>query len=287
MPQLEIMRELPALETAALLELWVLDATEVGGGFLYFYPGVKEAANEPVVWQAITYQPLPCEVRGLEFKGEGSPPRPSIVFGNVGGTFSGLAVAFHDLVGARVYRKRVFSRYLDGQPAANPAMGLPDDIFFIERKVAETRFSVEFELGTNMDLEDSGVPARLIFANLCSWVYRGEGCGFAGNTAIADVYDNLAPTGLTVRGAWSAGTVYHAKDVVYTLTVMGLRRYYWCAEDNAGAGISGAAFFPPIAPGFWTADECSRRLYGCELRFKAEPTGLPFGGFPASARLSS
>lgn len=287
MPAIEVVRELQALETTALIELWVMDATDIGGGFLYFYPGVKEAENAPVVWQGLTYAPMPCEVRGMEFKGEGSPPRPSIMFGNVQGTFSGLVLAFDDLVGARMIRKRVFARYLDGRPAGDPTRGLPDDIFYIERKVSENRFVVEFELGTNMDMEDTSIPARTIFANLCSWTYRGEGCGFAQDRAVADVEDNEAPDTQVVRGAWSASTVYHVNDVVYTLTVQGLRRYYWCINDAAGAGISGSAANPVFSRTLWTADECSRRLIGCEKRFKNSVAGMPFGGFPATARLSS
>lgn len=297
MSNLDVIRELSRLEADALLQLFVLDATDLGGSVLLFYSGT-DTLHAPITWQGLDYQPIPCEAKGFAFTGEGAPPRPTIVFGNVGGAFSSLVLQFADLVGAGFVRKRVFAKHLDGMPDADPTKYLPDDRFTIERKVNETKVAVEFELGTNLDIEDTAVPQRVIYSNLCGFQYRGEGCGFASNTCRGDVFDNVAPkyTGQTFpvdagpvlqnyRGAWSAADTYLLNDVVYIVTAKGLRVYFWCVNDNGGAGISGPGFSTASAT-YWTRDECSRRLRGCELRFKNDQTGLPFGGFPATARLS-
>lgn len=282
MSNFEVIRELSRLETDALLELFVIDATDLGGDLLFFYPGT-DTQREPIKWQGIEYTPLPMEAKGFAFSGEGAPPRPSVVMGNIAGTLSPLMRAFEDLLGARFIRKRVFARYLDGMPDADPTKSLPDDIFLIERKISENRFAVEFELGSHLDVEDTMVPARIIYAALCTWTYRGEGCGYASNVVRADLFDAPAPAAnlQNYRGLWSAAETYQTNDVVYRVTSRGLRRYSWCHAGPA----TGQAQWPGNA-NYWRADECSRRLNGCVLRFAQDPTGLPFGAFPATARLS-
>lgn len=300
-----INRELSRMQADALVTMYVLDATEIGGDLLFFYPGFTiegmtdlPVDNElnvdvdavdgwsygfaPLTWQGIQYTSIPMEARGFEFKGEGSPPRPSLIFGNVAGMFSGLVLAFDDLIGARLIRKRTFARYLDGQPGADPTQALPDDIFYFERKVTENKFAIEFELGTSMDIDDTALPARMINANLCSWIYRGEGCGYVGEPK-ADVFDMPPGVTLSPRGQWSADAVYHVGDYVWRTTPRGHRRYAWCFFDNAGAGVTGIGASPANGT-FWKADECSKRLRGCEHRFGTVNLGLPFGGFPSTTR---
>lgn len=273
-------QEIQRLQPDTLVNLYVLDATALtGGGLFRFYPGTDQN-QQPVVWQGVEYAPFPCEVKGFEYSGQGSPPRPSLMLANVGGMISSLLFNFEDLIGAKVVRKRTFAKFLDGQPQASPTTFLPDEVYFVERKVSETKFMVELELTTSMELDDVALPRRRVVANLCAWQYRSGECGWAGNGVTADRDDNPLGPG-TDRGQWSAATTYHTNDFVW-LMAGGVRRYFICRDDN-GTGIAGEEFGPQNST-HWTPDECSRRIRGCTLRFHDHPLGLPFGGFPAAGR---
>lgn len=77
-------------------------------------------------------------------------------------------------------------------PTADPNEHFLDEIWFIERKVAETKEVVEFELTTAIDLNGEQLPGRQIISGVCGWLirggYRGPFCGYTG-PAVADAND--------------------------------------------------------------------------------------------------
>lgn len=81
----------------------------------------------------------------------------------------------------------------DRHPTADPNEHFPDEIWFIERKVAETKEMVEFELATAIDLNGEVLPGRQIMSNVCTWLlrggYRGPYCSYTGS-AYFDINDN-------------------------------------------------------------------------------------------------
>jgi len=77
-------------------------------------------------------------------------------------------------------------------PTADPNEHFLDEIWFIERKVSETKEVVEFELTTAIDLNGEQLPGRQVIAGVCGWLirggYRGPYCGYNG-PAVADAND--------------------------------------------------------------------------------------------------
>ena len=63
-------------------------------------------------------------------------------------------------------------------PSADETAEFADDIFFIDRKVTETRDLVEFELAAAFDVAGVQLPRRQIIQNVCVWRYRGGECGW-------------------------------------------------------------------------------------------------------------
>jgi hypothetical protein len=61
------------------------------------------------------------------------------------------------------------------------AAEFPREIFYIDRKVVETRDVIEFELAAVFDLISVRAPKRQCISNICQWEYRGPECGYAGN----------------------------------------------------------------------------------------------------------
>lgn len=78
-------------------------------------------------------------------------------------------------------------------PTADSNEHFEDEIWFIERKVAETKEMVEFELATAIDLNGEVLPGRQIMSNVCTWLlrggYRGPYCSYTGS-AYFDINDN-------------------------------------------------------------------------------------------------
>lgn len=179
---------LQRLDPGRIIELFELDLTVIGGtDHFYFHAGTNEVMS-PIVWQGVTYQPFPVMADGFEISSRGTLPRPTMQVANVSGVISAAVMELDDLVGAKIVRRRTFAIYLDGQPGADPGQHLPDDVFYIERKISENRAVVKFELASAMDLQGVQLPFRVIAVNACPWQYRGEGCGYAG-TSYFDVLD--------------------------------------------------------------------------------------------------
>jgi len=181
-----IAAEIQSLSPTALIELFVLDLSSVAGGSpLYFHAGTNKL-QQPVVWQGVTYMPLPIESEGFEITTKGSLPRPKLRAANINGMFSAELRTYDDLVGCKVIRKRTFTRYLDsvnfpeGNPDADPNQSLIDDVWFVERKLSENRYVVEWELASAFDLQGVMLPYRQIIQNACVWKYRGPECGWTG-----------------------------------------------------------------------------------------------------------
>ncbi len=184
-----ISEEIQKLAPSAILEFFVLDMTLINLGQLYFHAGTN-ALTQEIVWQGITYFPYPIEATGFEMTAGGSAPRPNLKVANITGAVGELARENDDLVGCKLIRKRTLAKFLDGQPDEDPSAAFPDDVFFVERKVAETRVIIEWELSTAFDMDGLTLPKRKIIANLCPWAYRGQECGYTG-PPVADELDNL------------------------------------------------------------------------------------------------
>jgi len=100
----------------AIIDLYELDASAVGGGLTRYHPG-RNANMRPIVWQGNTYTPFPVEATGFELNVRGTLPRPTIRFANINGFIGSLVHQYDDLVGAKITRKRTLAKYLDAANA--------------------------------------------------------------------------------------------------------------------------------------------------------------------------
>ena len=181
-----IQQDLQKLEPGAIVELFVLDATAIGGGITRMHNGVN-GIGSPVVWQGQTYSPFPIEAKGFETSGQGKLPRPTVSVANVTGVIGALVRDLNDLLGAKFTRKRTLAKYLDAvnftggvNPSADPTAALPDDVYFVDRKASENKVAVTFELAASFDVAGVQLPRRVIVQNVCPWTYRSAECGYTG-----------------------------------------------------------------------------------------------------------
>lgn len=188
--------DIQKLEVGHLVELFELDATRIGGAIQRFH-GYTQLG--PIFWQGQQYDPWAIQAEGFEQVGEGQQPTPTLSVGNIGqdeegnpvaGIISSLCIHLNDFVGAWVRVHRTLGKYLDarnfpdGNPTANPAEELPQEVWIVQQKTSETPEVVEFSLSSALDFDGQGLPDRQIIAGVCGWLrkggYRGPYCGYTG-----------------------------------------------------------------------------------------------------------
>lgn len=189
---------LQEINPGAIIELYQLELNTQQHGttdVLRFHAGVNLNNSGSVQWAGNTYLPFPIEADGFEYNGNGQLPRPRIRISNILSTISAILLTLPDgLEGAKVSRIRTLTRYLDAANfpggvspySPDPTAEFPREIYYVDRKVIETRDVVEYELAAAFDLAGVRAPKRQCLANLCAWVYRSAECGYTGGLPTCD-----------------------------------------------------------------------------------------------------
>jgi|TARA_R100000149_G_C5875925_1_gene139766 lambda family phage minor tail protein L len=189
--------ELQSITPSAKIELFVMELVE---GTHYatgnpssvpttyrFHAGTNMNTYSEIIWQGNSYQRFPITAEGFAFEGKGQIPRPTLTMSNLGGiSRSGqvitvtdllilvnLITPHNDLINTKITRLQVLASSLDaanfpgtvnpfGTPNSNE---LPQEIFFIDRKVAESRNTVQFELVSRLDQQNKKLPKRQVTRN--------------------------------------------------------------------------------------------------------------------------
>lgn len=313
--------------------------------------------KQDIIWRGQIYRALPIKAEGFESTTRGALPVPRItIFSNDEFAphlldFRGQLKKLDDLIGGKVTRIKTFSKYLDEAnfftrvagvktPFGNierivpedfepdPLAEFPREVYFIERKSAENRSGIEFELSSAIDFENIKLPRRVVLATMCNAPYRGEGClyeyagGFApansaakrksseeafGTDSIISLnLPTLAPPVATIKDellfavvgntyninntpeAWRNNKDYRAGDAVFVEKES--IKYYFVAKIAVPSALSVPGARPPNI-NFWTADQCSKSITGCKLRWSnvfKQSVGLPtLGGFSMGATRSA
>lgn len=273
-------KDVLASQADMLISLFEIDssAPEIGGTVMRFCNEV-DSGGASVVWKSLSYSPYPIQMSEVETEGKGLSNRPKLALGNVNGFFSAVNVTTQDMLGAKVTRRRVLTKYLDGHGSANTSAGLPEDIFFIDQKVSENRQQVVYELCSVYDLDGIMLPTVRVNSSACAVRYRGPECGYTGTVNLSDKLGNPI-TGLRDRGMYApAASDYLIGDVVYQL--FGTVRVYYICKVNSTVGTINQ-------PAYWTMDVCNKRLIsGCKLRFSPGSANnpMPFLAFPGTTKL--
>ena len=191
--------DLQAIAPSAIIELFELQLNLKQHGFdltYRFHAGTSLDNNGQLVWASNSYLRFPIEAEGFDYSGNGQLPRPTLRVSNILGTVTAILLSLPDgLEGAKVTRIRTLARYLDDAnwPGGNPYLPggdstaeMPREIYYIDRKVVETREIVEFELAAAFDLAGVRAPKRQCIANICQWEYKSPECGYIGGLPTCD-----------------------------------------------------------------------------------------------------
>ena len=173
----KIVSDLQKVNPSAVIELFTLtlDNSLHGATTTYrFHAGTSLKDNGEIIWNGQAYTRFPVEAEGFKY-GKGQLPRPTLTFSNAFGTISSILLTVNaitrgnDLTGATVKRIRTKARFLDAAnfPSNVNPYGTPDptaegkqEIFLIDRKSAENRTIVSFELAAVFDMAGVRAPKR-------------------------------------------------------------------------------------------------------------------------------
>jgi lambda family phage minor tail protein L len=247
--------DLQSAAPSAIIELFELElnAAQHGVAETYrFHAGSSLNNNGQLVWAGQSYLRFPVEADGFEYSGNGQLPRPKIRCSNIMGTITALLDSLPEgLEGAKVTRVRTLARYIDGAnfPGGVNPYGTPDptaefprEIYYVDRKVVETRDVVEFELAAAFDLAGVRAPKRQCISSICQWTYRSAECGYSGKP-IADANDRPLPS---VTLSAQAMAFYSAEATLTTATAT-----LTTARNNLNAATNALN----IAQGQWVLAE--------------------------------
>jgi lambda family phage minor tail protein L len=172
-----VFSEIQKPNPSAIIELFTLQLSNAlhGSTTIYrFHSGSNLNANGQIVWAGNAYLRFPVQAEGFKYE-RGKNPRPKLIVSNALGTMSAILLSVNtvttgnDLTGATFTRITTMARFLDAVNFAgntNP-FGTPDptaefarEIFIVDRKSAENRDIVEFELATSTDMAGVRAPKR-------------------------------------------------------------------------------------------------------------------------------
>ena len=175
-----VFSNLQSINPSAIIELFTLQlSTSLHGSndIFRFHAGSNLNANGQIVWDGDSYLRFPIQVSGFAFQ-KGQLPRPRMIISNIGvipgsGIISAILLsvnettAGNDLTGATVTRIRTLAKFIDAvnfadntNSTADPNAEFPQEIYSIDRKSAENREVVEFELAAPTDLAGIRIPGR-------------------------------------------------------------------------------------------------------------------------------
>ena len=173
-----VFSDIQKVNPSAIIELFTLtlDNTLHGATTVYrFHAGTNLNANGKIVWAGNDYLRFPVQATGFAYQ-RGQLPRPTLTVSNMGTpSISAILLtvnqttAGNDLTGAKVVRIRTMARFLDaanfsgstnpfGTP--DPNAEFPQEIYYIDRKSAENREIVSWELAAVFDLAGIRSPKR-------------------------------------------------------------------------------------------------------------------------------
>lgn len=297
--------ELQKIAPSSVIELFELqlNTAQHGTNDIYrFHAGTSLVSNGQLVWNGNSYLRFPIQAEGFEYSGKGTLPRPTIRCSNILGTITAILAGLPSgLEGAKVTRIRTMARYIDAVnfPGGTNPYGTPDptaefprEVYYIDRKVSETRDVVEFELAAAFDLAGVRAPKRQCIANICQWTYKSTECSYTPVASFSGTYSRTTTTVTVTKTAhglvvgdqiWLNFTSGLAASGSYTVVTAAANTFTvtTTASGSTSGNVTATQWYDADDQPVYlsTSDTCPKRLSSCEARFGAK-NELPFGSFP-------
>ena len=166
--------ELQSLEPSAVIELFKLTFNKAVNGLteddadvvFYYHAGTNEVKTN-IIFNGISYTPLPVKVTGFNKTTKGTLPRPKFEIANTNSAISAL-ILLNNPIHAELLRIKTCKKFLDADnftsgsnSSADPtAIFEADDRWYVDRVVSENPVTVVFELAGKIDMTNLRLPKR-------------------------------------------------------------------------------------------------------------------------------
>ncbi|MTH61207.1 phage minor tail protein L [Paracoccus litorisediminis] len=161
--------EATKLDPSALVSLFQLDATEIGGLTHNFTTETR--AGAAISFGGTTFTSVPIQISGMTVSGQGALQTPTLSIANTDGLIQQIVNTWGDLEGARLTRWRTFARFLDGGTDPDGSAFYGPDVFIIDRKSSDTPEQIQWELSALIDKQGVYI-GRTVIRDTCLWRYR-------------------------------------------------------------------------------------------------------------------
>lgn len=153
-----------------LVELFIIDLTNVGGGPTYWTNSSSDTQGA-ITFNGNVYLPRAIRADGFEKSTQGSLPQPTLE------TFADAAlraamITYKDFIGGKLTRIKTFSRFLDGEPDADPDQIFPKEVWIFEQKMEAHKSSVKWRLSSILEQDGILLPKRVYLKETCILKYR-------------------------------------------------------------------------------------------------------------------
>lgn len=297
-------------------QMGIISETEVQlqSNTIFRFHNNTNLTTNSLFWQGNEFIAAPIQATDFEINIKGNTPTPKL---SLSVSDEGIPLMTilkqrllqfgNDIAGAKVTRIRTYARFLDvvnfvnNTPPQNfypdPNGEFPRDVYYIDRKSQENKNFIEYELGSLFDVEGIKLPGRIVSEDNCMFLYRGEGCLYeysqrqdpihqngllpqfappVANNLNEKISDLVNGVSFSDKGQFNLNQIYNKGEFVFIYN-RGIKYYFV-------SSINGNNSTPPNEPS-WLADECSKKLLGCGLRWNNVGSGtLPFGGWPSTNR---
>jgi phage-related protein len=310
---ISIVSELQKLAPSAIIELYVLDLTSIGGPVVNYHGGTNELL-QPIVWQGVTYYPFPVSATGFEYNGKGTLPRPKLQAANVSSAITALLIQYGDFVGCKLTRKRTLVKYLDPINFILTPAKHYERAGYLEGRVINAGgvFDRAYYATTYPDVATAYAGQDVIQHFIAFGIAEGRNGNAAGPFdsgyylgAYADIATaqnaGINPTAdptasfpddvfyIEQRTAENRDVVEFSLAASFDFQGLQLPRRpiiqnvcLWKYRGPECGWTGGPATIDDVPTSDWSLDVCSKRLAGCRCRFGAN-NPIPYGGFPGAS----
>ena len=157
-----IITDLQKINPSSVIELFTLQLSTAlhGANTIYrFHAGTNYNSNADIIWAGNTYNKMPIQAEGFAYQ-RGQLPRPNLTVSNALGTITAILLTVNETTAGNDLDAANFPGSSNPFGTPDPTAEFPQEIYKIDRKSAENREIVTFELAAVFDLAGVRAPKR-------------------------------------------------------------------------------------------------------------------------------
>ena len=178
MPGINLNRDVQRLAVGEVVDLYEIDTTVIGfEEIIYWTPSNKLGTG--IIYGGKLYSARAVEITAVERSSVNEPPEVTLTITNVDKGGNSLLLTYRDLIGAKITKRRTFSKYLDFladgvtvNPNASTADQFIPEVWYVQQKKENSRVLVSWSLSAITKIDNQQIPRRRVLKTVCERRYR-------------------------------------------------------------------------------------------------------------------